>query len=114
MHWLIDFVFPRRLHRVAYFVRAMVVEVVAYSLYRGSTTVNPVYFWAPFLVLMIYELFFICLPRTRDINMSGWWLLIVLVPIANVWLGLILLFRPPAMFCLQKPNATPEPVPTVP
>ena len=75
---------------------------------------NSVYFWASVIVLTVYGFFFIGLPRIRDIGMSGWWLLIMLVPIANIWLGLILLFRAPALQSWQRPNTALEPTPTAP
>jgi uncharacterized membrane protein YhaH (DUF805 family) len=66
------------------------------------------------IILTIYGFLFIGLPRIRDIGMSGWWLLIMLVPIANIWLGLILLFRAPSMWSSQRPNTALEPTPTAP
>jgi uncharacterized membrane protein YhaH (DUF805 family) len=55
---------------------------------------DPRYWWGSVVVFAIYGLFFILLPRLRDAGMSGWWLLVSLVPIANLLLGIILLFRP--------------------
>jgi uncharacterized membrane protein YhaH (DUF805 family) len=57
---------------------------------------SPRWFWVLIVALLIYVVFFIALPRVRDLDMSGWWLLVFLVPLANIWLGLILLFRAPS------------------
>jgi hypothetical protein len=100
---LIDFVFPRRLHRLAYFLRAMLTLIATDIVYSLSTTMNPRHFWITVIVLWIYSLLFIDLPRIRDVRMSGWWLLVGFAPLANLWLGLlanlciglILLFRAP-------------------
>jgi uncharacterized membrane protein YhaH (DUF805 family) len=47
-----------------------------------------------FIILMvIYAVFFILLPRARDIGMQGRWLLLSFIPFANIVLGLILMFR---------------------
>ena len=64
-----------------------------------------------FIVIGAYQVFFIVLPRIRDINMSGWWLLIVVVPVVNIVFGVILLFRAPAML-RNRPNTGLEPPPT--
>ena len=95
MRSLIEFIFPLRLHRLAYFVRLVVANICSSFLYASNTTMDPRYWWGSVVVLAIYGLFFILLPRLRDAGMSGWWLLVSLVPIANILLGIILLFRPP-------------------
>ena len=103
MHPLIEFIFPRRLHRLAYFLRAMLIVIVTEIVYSCSTTMNPRSFWVAVVALWIYSLLFVDLPRIRDIRMSGWWLLVGFAPLTNLWLGLvlslglglILLFRAP-------------------
>jgi uncharacterized membrane protein YhaH (DUF805 family) len=57
---------------------------------------NPRYFWTSIIALWTYGFIFVCLPRIRDLDMSGWWLLVAFVPVVNIWLGLILLFRAPS------------------
>jgi len=95
MNWLVEFLFPRRLHRLAYFLRGVAVDIVTACLYDNNSTMNPRYFWILAMALMIYTLFFILLPRIRDVGMSGWWLAFCFIPIANIALGIILLFRAP-------------------
>jgi hypothetical protein len=96
MNGFVEFIFPRRLHRLAYFIRLMLSNVVIYSLYSCSTTINPQLFWMAVAGLSIYAFFFIGLPRIRDLNMSGWWLLVLFIPVVDIWLGLIMLLRAPA------------------
>ena len=96
MLWPIEFIFPRRLHRLAYFLRGILAAIVGHILYACSTTMNPRYFWVAVITLLIYSFIFIDLPRLRDVAMSGWWLLVFVVPGANIWLALVLLFRAPS------------------
>ncbi len=96
VHWLVEVLFPRRLHRLAYFLRSLAVDMVASFLYTVSTTMAPPYWWTSLLLLLAYAIFFILLPRLRDAGMSAWWILAaVLVPVAGIVLGVLLLFRAP-------------------
>src|SRR5579859_2124614 len=104
---MIEFIFPYRLHRLAYLVRVLATNFVTYFLYSCSTTTDSRIWWASFIILTFYALFFIVLPRIRDIGMSGWWLLLTLVPIADGVFGIILLFRAPALLS-HKTNAARE------
>jgi uncharacterized membrane protein YhaH (DUF805 family) len=102
MHSLIEFIFPHRLHRLAYFLRGGALTILASLVYSCSDAWNPRYYWISVIALWIYALLFIDLPRIRDVRMSGWWLLVGLIPvrnvwlIANVWLAIILSFRAPS------------------
>jgi hypothetical protein len=97
MNWSIEFIFPRRLHRLSYFFRVLLTNFFGYYLYACGATMNPCLLWMAVIVFMTYQLFFIMLPRMRDIEMNGWWLLALFVPLVNIWLALLLLFRPPAL-----------------
>jgi uncharacterized membrane protein YhaH (DUF805 family) len=66
----------------------------------GSDIYSP-YFLGGLIVITLYELFFVCLPRARDLEISGWWLLLFLVPGADIVLGTILLLRAPVFLHLQ-------------
>ncbi len=105
MHWLIDFIFPRRLHRLAYFLRGAALDIITGFLYASSTTFQPRYWWPAVIAFAIYGLFFIILPRIRDVGMSGWLLLVTLIPVADVIFGIILLFRAPLLLRLPPPEA---------
>lgn len=104
MQCFVEFIFPRRLHRLAYFLRGVALDIVTGILYASSTTYNPRFWWPSVIVLIIYGLFFIVLPRIRDAGMSGWWLLVTFVPVADIVFGIILLFRAPALLTHQSPN----------
>ena len=104
VHCLVEFIFPRRLHRLAYFLRGVALDTVTGILYASSTTFNPRFWWPSVIVLIIYGLFFIVLPRIRDVGMSGWWLLLTFIPVADIVFGIILLFRAPALLTPPSPN----------
>ena len=98
-HPLIEFIFPGRLHRLAYSLRVVTTDILAGFIYAFSGT-NASSVWLVFLYvgLAVYQLFFIILPRIRDIGMSNWWLLLIFVPGVNVVFGIILLFRAPVIW----------------
>jgi uncharacterized membrane protein YhaH (DUF805 family) len=95
MRWLIEFLFPKRLHRFGYIWRILATNLgVAIIIASGSPMEQPV----PALLLLalfVYQLLFVLLPRARDTGMSGWWVLLSLVPIVYVFLTIILVFRAP-------------------
>jgi hypothetical protein len=107
MNSIIEFLFPRRLHRLEFFLRDLVLAVPLYFIYSCSTTMNPVFWWTSVVALSLYELFFITLPRVRDIGINGWWLLLLFVPIANAIFAYILLFRAPSFAPRQKTSPSP-------
>lgn len=104
MNTIIEFIFPRRLHRFAYFLRGMVLSIVTGFLNAHSTTSASLYWGLTIVALGLYSLFFITLPRIRDIGMSGWWLLVIFNPVADVVFGIILMFRPPNFLTRPNPN----------
>src|SRR6185369_1530246 len=54
MHCFVEFIFPRRLHRLAYFLRGVALNIVTGILYASSTTYNPRFWWPSVIVLGIY------------------------------------------------------------
>ena len=68
---------------------------------------NPMFWWTSVVALSLYELFFITLPRVRDIGINGWWLLLLFVPIANAIFAYILFFRAPLFVSRQKMSPPP-------
>src|SRR5580658_5884619 len=106
MREIVEFIFPRRLHRLAYFLRGTTVEIITSYLSTYGFADGFRFWWIPFVVLSVYEAFFIVLPRIRDVEMSGWWLLACLVPFVGAALGIILLFRRPVLLPHSKPKAS--------
>jgi uncharacterized membrane protein YhaH (DUF805 family) len=95
MKWLIEFVFLRRLHRVDYCLRVLTSNFMMFFLYGNNWLFNPgLCFWL-MIFLVIYSIFFIVMPRIRDLGMSGWFCLLVLIPLVDIVFGIILLLRAP-------------------
>lgn len=107
MQEIIEFIFPRRLHRLAYFLRGCLVEALMYSACLFGVMQRPGLWLGSLAILVIYDVCFVLLPRMRDVELSGWWLLLLFVPLLNIWLGLVLLLRPPSFG--SKGAAVPDP-----
>lgn len=98
---LVEFLFPRRLHRLDFFLRLLATEFMSPLIEPHIATTTPALLqWVPDIIVSIYILFFVILPRFRDIGMNGWALL-GLIPPANFVFSIILLFRAPSY---QHPN----------
>jgi hypothetical protein len=94
MRSLFEFLFPTRLHRGSYFVRLIICNAAMYGLAVGIDTEDVFTGSALALVAVtLYAMFFVLLPRVRDLGMSAWWLVFAPIPFANILLGIILLFR---------------------
>lgn len=95
MRWLADFILPKRLHRFGYIWRILATNLgVGMIIASSSSTEHPVAALL-LLALFVYQLLFVLLPRARDTGMSGWWVLLSLVPIVYIFLAIILVFRAP-------------------
>jgi uncharacterized membrane protein YhaH (DUF805 family) len=95
MRSLIEFIFPRRLHRVAYFLRLLASNIGFGLIFATSSPLEQLVPFLGFATLAIYQVLFIGLPRLRDTGMSGWWILLAFIPVIYVFLSIILLFRAP-------------------
>jgi uncharacterized membrane protein YhaH (DUF805 family) len=95
MRRIFEFIFPYRLHRLAFFLRGSLLSLLTYILYSFNGSMDLKYFGGSVMAILLYDIFFIILPRCRDVEISGWWALLTLIPVANLPLGLILLFRAP-------------------
>jgi len=89
-----ELLFPRRIARVSYLCRTFLVILglgVLASLQKSDSSSEADQFSGvlavPVLSLFAYWLFFIVLPRCRDLAMSGWCVLLVLVPGVGVFFG---------------------------
>ena len=98
-----EFLFPTRIPS-GQFSRCFVVCMIATQFLYAYVPLSPSVHSAPSvlvwliaaLLVGVYALFFVFLPRLRDARMSEWWLLVALLPFANLLLALVLLFRAPA------------------
>jgi hypothetical protein len=95
MNGIVEFIFPRRLHRLAYFLRGVASNVIMGLICYEISIQGSGYLWSSFFVVWSYTVLFIVLPRVRDVGMKWWWIpLIYFTPLYFVF-GIILLFRAP-------------------
>ena len=95
MRAVVRLLFPRRIHRLSYFIRLVICNVLGAPLFVGESPFERPLVLVCSLALAVYALCFVLLPRLRDVGMSGLWLIVAFIPVANIILGIILLFRPP-------------------
>ncbi len=103
MNWLLEFLFPHRLHRLAYFLRLVSANMAVGFIYFAGATGNSGYWLLGIVAVWVYAIFFIILPRMRDIGMSKWWLLLTPIPVLSDVFGIILLFRAPPILRAPTP-----------
>jgi hypothetical protein len=101
--WVAEFILPRRLHRLAYFLRLVAANGVTAFVCANGATMAPLFWWPSIILIPIYSTFFVALPRIRDVGMSTWCLTACFVPFVNVVFGIILLFRSPTLRSFSKP-----------
>jgi hypothetical protein len=95
MNGLAEFIFPSRLHRLNYFLRAAIANIVMGVLCNEISIQENGYLWSSLIAAWSYSVFFIVLPRIRDVGMKWWWIwLIYFTPLYFVF-GIILMFRAP-------------------
>ena len=94
MRQLIDFFLPRRIGRLGYLWRILTTNIACGLILASGSSTEQVYPVLVVVVIVVYQLLFILLPRVRDTGMSGWWVLLSLVPFVYIFLTIILLFRP--------------------
>ena len=113
MRSLLEFIFPHRLHRVSYFLRGVAADGVMGFIYSYISVSHSEMWWLAISIILVYGIFFIVLPRIRDVGMSGWWLLVYFIPVVNIWLAIILLFRAPVL-SHPKPSLSFRPAAVIP
>ena len=99
--WL-GVIFPRRLHRLDYLIRILVADACLwFVLHLGSSThptlggLRLVAIVLGSLVIVIYSLFFVLMPRVRDAGWNAWLAILGLFPYIGPLFHLLLLFIPP-------------------
>lgn len=95
MRWLIEFLFPKRLHRLGYLWRILATNLALGLIVASSSPTEQLSPLLGIIALCAYQFLFILLPRVRDTGMSGWWALLSIVPVVYILLTIILLFRAP-------------------
>jgi uncharacterized membrane protein YhaH (DUF805 family) len=91
-----QFLFPKRLHRLGFLLRYLVVVIADIALDSPETRFVAFSWWIPNMLLLSYYAFFVILPRLRDLNMRWWWMLAAFIPVIAGILGIILFFRSPS------------------
>jgi len=97
-----EVVFPRRLHRLDYLIRIVVADACLWLLLNVGSPSDPtlgglrlVAIVLGSLVIGIYSLFFVLLPRVRDAGWNAWLVILGLFPYIGPLFHLLLLFIPP-------------------
>lgn len=95
---IVDLFFPKELRRLSYFLRALPWNYAIWTLAAATDYWKPASAMAMMQLLgasalVLYGVFFIFLPRARDAGMSGWILLLALVPYLSSLLSLALLLK---------------------
>ena len=98
--WL-GVIFPRRLHRLDYLIRILVADsCLWFVLHLGSSThptlgeLRLVAIVLGSLVIVIYSLFFVLMPRVRDAGWNAWLVILGPFPYIGPLFHLLLLFIP--------------------
>lgn len=88
----IEFLFPRRLGRLSYFIRLLICNGFLFYLSQdawGETTLGIV----TLIAVLLYAGFFVLMPRIRDLGMQSGWIILAFIPYVSTFLGVALLFR---------------------
>jgi uncharacterized membrane protein YhaH (DUF805 family) len=89
---VLEFLFPKRLARLSYFIRELLCEGVVFYLFQDEWGSTP-FGIAAIIAMTVYSSLFVILPRIRDIGMQTWWIVLAFIPYVSAFLGVALLFR---------------------
>ena len=101
---IIDILLPQRLHRFAYLLRLLIFAIcleliLAFHCPAETSTATSIIVISlkgvSILLISLYAMLFVLLPRIRDSGMSERWLVASVVPVVNIFLGIIFLFKKP-------------------
>ena len=109
MRRIVEFIFPKRIHRLSYLVRFLATNLLGFWLIVALSSrhlISPIpvmtvpfeenwYCYVALFAFGTYMLLFVVLPRVRDTGMSVLWVLLSLFPVVNIFLYLFLIFRAP-------------------
>lgn len=116
MRMVIEFVFPRYLARLSFFLRDLLCHGVMLYLYQDPWGETPAGI-ATMIAMLLYTSLFVLLPRIRDIGMGAWWMVLAFIPYVSAFLGAALLFRrtdPRHNPLVQRAPGAPPPLPVRP
>jgi len=108
--FLVELFFPKRIGRLSYFMRSCAVWVLAAGLIGASRPLRrcELIMLTVLLTACVYTLFWVVLPRMRDLSIRPCWLTLILVPVLNAAFYEGLLFRPRPIWSFA---AQPPPLP---
>jgi len=105
--FLVELLFPKRLGRGSYFIRSCAILLLFWGLFGALPNESHEIETILLLLAYVYWIFWVVLPRMRDLSMRPFWLILMRVPVLNVVFGWVLAFRPSAI-ALPRPTDTPE------
>ena len=96
---MIEIAFPKTLGRLSYLIRVIPANAVMLWAVAAAETENELAGDELFLciagvIVGVYAVFFVYLPRVRDAGITAWSLMLALIPYGSIAYGLVLLFRP--------------------
>jgi len=114
---MLDLFFPYRLRRLGYFLRTIPLNILFLGgLVRVDHSTPPSLednlFRIGTVLLAIYGVFFVYLPRVRDCGLPPWSLILALIPYVSSLYGILLLFKRSRLSFFDRPpaEATLEPI----
>jgi hypothetical protein len=105
-YFLVRLFFPRRIGRASFVIRACLISMIGYGLLSSVFLDSKVTAAIFVLLVWIYGLFWLDLPRMRDLSIRPWWLILMLVPVINIAFLLLLAIRSRPV-TWPRPNETP-------
>jgi hypothetical protein len=91
--FLVMLFFPRRIGRGSFVIRVCVISILGYGVLSSVLLDSKVTASIFVLLVWIYGMFWVDLPRMRDLSMRPLWLILLLVPVLNVAFLLVLAIR---------------------
>jgi hypothetical protein len=93
LKFLVRLFFPKRIGRCSFLIRVCLISIFGYGVLSGALLDSEVTASIFVLLVWIYGIFWVDLPRMRDLSISPLWLILLLVPVLNVAMLLVLTIR---------------------
>jgi rhomboid protease GluP len=106
---MVEFFFPKRLGRGSFFIRGLAISLIVWGLLACSFPTSESSGIATILWLLawVYSVFWVVLPRMRDLSINPFWLILLGVPVIDAGFSTVLMFRP-SVIALPRSSDTPE------